>query len=197
MVLDLLHFIEGKADVGYAALNLRQSAHIELADLRHHGWIGRQVMLDAHHDVAAGSKHVCQERVFGEFDGVAVVEDRDRQHDHAGIGLHFLVAPHCDVDRDRPVVARRVVERQRLVVNRPFAGGEITNNHQRRKRKQNCNTTLHVRPRRPASGNFRCSRLCGLVVHNICHDDVTGRLNIVTCPPYHCAAHPLIVQMHT
>src|ERR1700730_3520153 len=46
-------------------------------------------------------------------------------------------------------------------------------------------------------GNFNCSRLCGLVVHHICHGDVTGRLNIVTRPPYHCAMHPPVVQCTT
>jgi hypothetical protein len=87
-------------------------------------------------------------RVLGEFDGVAVVEDRRRQRDHAGIRLHFLVAPHGDVDRDRTVVARRVVERQRFVADRPFACGEIRDSHQCRKRNQNSNSTFHVRPRR-------------------------------------------------
>src|SRR5260370_12422404 len=47
------------------------------------------------------------------------------------------------------------------------------------------------------SGNFKCSRLCGLVVQYICHGDVTGRLNIVTGPPYHFAMHPLVVQCTT
>ena len=85
--------------------------------------------------IAAGGEHVRQKRVLGEFDGVAMVEDRHRQRDHAGIGLHFLVAPHGDIDRDRTVAARRVIERQRLVTDRPFAHGEVPDRNQRAKRK--------------------------------------------------------------
>ena len=107
--LDLLHLVDGKLDVGDAALILRQTADIEFADLRHHRRIGRQIMLDADRQIAARGEHVREEGIFGEFDGVAVVEDRHRQLDHAGIRLHFLVAPHGDIDRDRTVVARRIV----------------------------------------------------------------------------------------
>ena len=62
-------------------------------------------MLDADRHVAARGENVRQEGILGEPDGVAVVEDRHRQRDHAGIRLHLLVAPHGDVDRDRTVVA--------------------------------------------------------------------------------------------
>ena len=63
-------------------------------------------------------------------------------------GLHFLVAPDGDVHRDRTVIARRIVERQRLVTDRPFGDGEIRNRGQHAKRKQNGNSTFHVDPRR-------------------------------------------------
>jgi len=43
---------------------------------RHHGRIGRQIMLDADRQIAARGENVRQKRVFGEFDGVAMVEDR-------------------------------------------------------------------------------------------------------------------------
>jgi len=46
------------------------------------------------------------------FDGVAVIENRDRQLDHAGVGLHFLVAAHGDIDCDQAIIARGIVERQ-------------------------------------------------------------------------------------
>ena len=45
--LDLLHLVDGEMDVGDAALNLRQAADIELADLGHHRRIGRQIVLRA------------------------------------------------------------------------------------------------------------------------------------------------------
>ena len=46
---------------------------------RHHGRIGRQIMLDADRQIAARGENVRQKRVFGEFDGVAMVEDRHGQ----------------------------------------------------------------------------------------------------------------------
>ena len=94
-------------DVGDAALHLRQTADIEFAGLGHHRRIGRQVMLRAERQVAARGKHVGEERILGVLDRVAVIEDRHRQRDHAGIGLHFLVAPDGDIDCDRTVAARR------------------------------------------------------------------------------------------
>ena len=123
--LDLLHFVDGKMDVGDAALNLRQAADIELADLGHHRRIGRQIMLRADRQIAARGEGVGEERILGVLDGVAVIEDRNRQLDHAGIGLHFLVAPNGDIDRDQTIVARRIMEGDRLVTDRPFARGEV------------------------------------------------------------------------
>ena len=107
--LELAHLLDGESDVGNAALDLRQSADIELARLGHHRRVGRQVMLNADSHVAARSKHVGQERVLGELDGVAVVEDSDRQLDHAGFGLHLPVATHGDIDLDQPVAAGGIV----------------------------------------------------------------------------------------
>src|SRR6476620_4535157 len=123
--LDSLHFLDRKLYVCNAAQVLRLTADIELADFRHHRWIGRQIVLDANRYIATEGKSVRQKRVFGELYGVAMVEDRHRQLDHAGIGLHFLVAPYGDVHGDRTVVARWIVERQRLVTDRPIARGEV------------------------------------------------------------------------
>ena len=150
--LNVFHFARGKADVGNATLNLRQPANIEFADFRHHRCIGRQVMLDADRHKPAHGKDVRQKSVLGEFDGVAVVEDRHRQLDHAGVRLHFLVPPHRDVHGNRTVVAARVVEGQCLVADRPFAPGEIGDRQQRAKRNQYRNPTLHARPRRTDPG---------------------------------------------
>jgi hypothetical protein len=150
--LDLLHFFDGELYVGNAAQVLRLTANIELADFCHRRCIGRQIMLDADGYVAARGKTVPQIKVLGEFDGVAVVEDRHRQRDHAGVRLHFLVAPHRDIHRDRTIIARRIVERQGLVADRPFARGEIRDRHQRGKRNENSNSTFHVRPRRTDPG---------------------------------------------
>ena len=50
--------------------------------------------------------------------------------DHAGIGLHFLVAANGDIDRHQTVVARRIMERDRLVPDRPLARGEIRDSDQ-------------------------------------------------------------------
>src|SRR6202011_102950 len=118
-------------------------------------------MLDADCNIAAGGKDVRQERVLGEFDGVAVVENRHRQLDHAGIRLHLFVAPYRDVYRHGAVIARRIVERQRLVADRPFARGEIRNRQQRAKQNQNGNSTLHVVLGAPLGARSYYSRLCG------------------------------------
>src|SRR6266576_1954747 len=144
--LDSLHFLDRKLYVCNAAQVLRLTADIELADFRHHRWIGRQIVLDANRYIATEGKSVRQKRVFGELYGVAMVEDRHRQLDHAGIGLHFLVAPYGDVHGDRTVVARWIVERQCLVTDRPIARGEVPNRKQRAKRSKNGNSTSHVNP---------------------------------------------------
>src|SRR5258708_40138972 len=109
--LDSLHLVAGKLYVCNASLVLRVPDDIELDDFRHHRWIGRQIVLDANRYIATEGKSVRQKRVFGELYGVAMVEDRHRQLDHAGIGLHFLVAPYGDGHGDRTVVARWIVER--------------------------------------------------------------------------------------
>ena len=118
-------------DVGDAALNLRQAADIEFAGLGHHRRIGRQIMLRADRKIAARGKDVGEERILGVLDGVAVVEDRHRQFDQAGVGLHFLVPANRDPDGNQTVVTRGVVEDERLVPDRPFAHGEIADDHQR------------------------------------------------------------------
>ena len=102
-------------DVGDAALNLRQAADIEFTGLGHHRRIGRQIMLRADSQIAARGKGVGEERVLGVLDGVAVIDDRNRQRDHAGIGLHFLVAPNGNLDGNQTVVARRIMERDGLM----------------------------------------------------------------------------------
>ena len=133
--LDLPHFIDSKADVGDIALVLRLTADIEFTDLRHHRRIGRQVMLDADHQIAASSKQVCQKRVLGEFNGIAVIDDRHGQFDQAGIGLQFLVAPNGYIDSDQTVIARRICEGEHLVPDRPLARREIAGRNKYAKRK--------------------------------------------------------------
>jgi len=142
--LNILHLFDSEADVGDAALILRPTANIDLADLRHHWRIGRQIMLNADSDVATRGKNVRQKRILGEFDGIAVAEDRDRQTDHAGVRLHFLVAPYRNIDLYLTVIARRIVKRDRLVSDGPFAGGKITRSNQHAQRKQNPNSTFHI-----------------------------------------------------
>src|ERR1700694_2427278 len=56
-----------------------------------------------------------------------------------------------------------------------------------------CSSSAYPTP----GGPVPMSETLRSLVHNICHDDVTGRLNVVNWPPDHCAAHPLIVQMHS
>src|SRR5438270_1828236 len=58
--LDFLHLLESEMDVGYAALNLRQPAGIELADLCHHRRVGRQIVLRADRQVTAHREDVCE-----------------------------------------------------------------------------------------------------------------------------------------
>src|SRR5437764_5350498 len=77
--LDRHHLLDGKADVGNAAQVLRLTTDVEFAGFRDHWWIGRQIMLDANTQVAAESEHVGNEGVFSKLDGIAVVEDSDRQ----------------------------------------------------------------------------------------------------------------------
>src|SRR5438046_9662319 len=88
--LDSLHFLDRKLYVYNAAQVLRLTADIELADFRHHRWIGRQIVLDANRYIATEGKSVRQKRVFGELYGVAMVEDSHRQLYYAGIRLPFL-----------------------------------------------------------------------------------------------------------
>src|SRR5437588_5625763 len=141
-------------------------------------------MLDAEYFIAAGGEDVCQEGIFGELDGVAVIEDRNRQLDHAGVRLQFLVAPDGDIELDRTIVARSVIEGDRLVADRPFARGEIGHREQRANRNQNRNSTFHVRPRSKASSpGFQCSGTLtvplSLLSLNIRHTDVTGSPKVV------------------
>src|SRR5664280_3751989 len=85
-------------------------------------------------------------------------------------------APHGDVHRDQTVVALRVIERQRLVTDRPFARGEVPDRHQRAKRSQNGNSMFHVRALTSRAG---CQRLRPLrsVVPNVCHGAATWESN--------------------
>jgi len=81
--MDLPHFLDCKSDIGNAALNLRETSDIDLADLGHHGRIAWQIVLDADDFITARGHEVCQERILGVLDGVAEIDDRDRQPDHA------------------------------------------------------------------------------------------------------------------
>ena len=131
--LDPMHFLDGKSDVGNAAQVLRLAPDVEFADFCHHRRVGGQIMLDADHHIAAGSEYVRQERIFGELDCIAVVEDRQRQDDHAGIRLHFPVPPDGNVNFDWTIASAGVVERERLVTNRPLAHGEVPDRRQHEK----------------------------------------------------------------
>ena len=57
-------------------------------------------------------------------------------------------APHGDVHRYYSIIPRLVMERQRLVTDRPFARGEVPDRDQRAKQSQNGNSTFNDRPRR-------------------------------------------------
>src|SRR5436190_13690515 len=94
--LDFLHFLDGKLYIGNATYVLRLTADIEFADFRHHWRIGRQIMLYADREIPPHREYVGDEGVLSKFYGVAVVDNRDRQLDHASVGLHFLVAPDRD-----------------------------------------------------------------------------------------------------
>ena len=163
--LDLLHLLDGEMNVGDAALDLRQAADIELADLGHHRRIGRQVMLRGEHQIAARREDGREERILGVLDRVAVVDHRHRQLDHAGIGLHLLVPANGDVDRNQTAIARRIVEGDRLMPDRPLVRGEIAHHEQRAQRKQNGNSTFHLVLGATCAGPLRRpvfrSRLCG------------------------------------
>jgi hypothetical protein len=63
-----------------------------------------------------------------------MAEDRDRQLDHFGHRLHFPIAADGDFERALATLAQDVVRRQRRVVDRPFARGEIEDNGQRAER---------------------------------------------------------------
>jgi hypothetical protein len=128
--LNLLHFVDGEMDVGHAALNLRQTADIGLADLGHHRRIGRQVMLRADGEISAPSEDGRQERVLGVLDGVAVIEDRNRQFDQASVGLRFLIAANGDMNGNKTIVAVGIVECNRLVPDRPLVRGDIRDGDQ-------------------------------------------------------------------
>jgi hypothetical protein len=54
--LDLPHFLHCKSDIGNAALNLRETSDLELADLGHHGRIAWQIVLDARQHMGDSSR---------------------------------------------------------------------------------------------------------------------------------------------
>jgi hypothetical protein len=59
------------------------------------------------------------------------------------IRFHLPVAPDRDIDIDRTVGPQGIIERQRRVTDRPFAGGEIANCREHAKRQQNCHSAFH------------------------------------------------------
>ena len=99
-------------------------------------------MLNARHEISASRKHVGEERVFREFYGIAVINNGDRQGEHAGIRLHLLVPADSDRDIDL-AITRSVIERESLVTDRPFARGEIRDDDDRKQTKQDENSALH------------------------------------------------------
>jgi hypothetical protein len=60
-----------------------------------------------------------------------VIEDRNRQLQQSGVSLHLPVAADGDVDRDRTIVALGVIERDRLMTDRPLARRQIAHDQQR------------------------------------------------------------------
>jgi hypothetical protein len=56
--------------------------------------------------------------------------------DHFGDRFNFAIAANGDIDRDRTIAAQGVAECQGLVMNGPFARGEIGNHHDKRKPKE-------------------------------------------------------------
>jgi hypothetical protein len=141
--LDLFQLVDREQDIGNAAIILQPAADIFFPHLRHHRIVGLEVVLDAHDHVAAGGKNVGEKGVLGEFDGIAMIEDRHGQFDHVGHRLHLPVAANGDIDGDRAVASQRVKECQRLVMDRPFARGEIGDCYQRANRKHGGNAAFH------------------------------------------------------
>ena len=78
------------------------------------------------------------------LDGVAVIDDRNRQLDQARIGLQQLVAAYGDLNLYEAVVAVGIVERDRLMFDRPLAHSEVGDDQKRGQRKQNGNSTFHL-----------------------------------------------------
>ena len=140
---DLLQVFNRELNVGYTALVNRKAADIELADLGHQRRIAGKVMLDADRQIATSGEEVREERVLGEFDGVAVIEDRDRQLDHASERLHFLVPAHRNINGDWPI-ARLIEESHRLMPNEPLAATEIGCRDDGTERKYDDDSALHV-----------------------------------------------------
>ena len=101
--LPLLQLAQHEQNIGFAFLVDAGAAHIRLARYRHQRRIGRIVLLDAGHKIAARGKHVGKERVLGVLDRVAVRDDRDRKLPEAFIGLELIVATHREVDCNRPL----------------------------------------------------------------------------------------------
>jgi hypothetical protein len=101
-------------------------------------------VLDADGEVATSSEDVREKRVFGKSHRVAVAEDHNRQVDDSGVGPQFLIAAYGDIDRDRAIIARWIVERQCLVADCPFARGKISDGERRANQKQDDNSALDV-----------------------------------------------------
>jgi len=81
-------------------------------------------VLDRQRQIAAQCEHVGKEGILGVLDGVAVIDDRDRQRLHPSHRPDFGITPDRDIDRDH-AVACRIIKLDRLVPHRPFAEREI------------------------------------------------------------------------
>jgi hypothetical protein len=140
----LFHLVEGEHDVADAAVVLHPPPDIFLADLGHHRIVARKIVLDADDHVATRGEGVGEEGVLGALHRVAVTQDRNRQIDHLGDRFHLAVAAHGKFDRDVAILAQRVKEGDGLVVDRPFACGEIAKRHDDAERKQNDKSAFHI-----------------------------------------------------
>ncbi|QQO17018.1 hypothetical protein JJB99_13175 [Bradyrhizobium diazoefficiens] len=103
VLLPLFQLGQREKNVGLAADVDLAPADIFLADMGYERRIARQVLLDAGHEIAARGKHVGKEGILGGLDGVAVADDGKRELPEAEIGLGLVIAPHGELDRDRPL----------------------------------------------------------------------------------------------
>ena len=97
-----------------------------------------------------------------------------KDSDQAGVRPHLSVTTHRDIDRDRAVIARPIVERQRLVTDCPFTRGKISNDEHRASRKQD----HFVQPKRPAMKRFMRGLLDVLKISDVVPNSISSPRNM-------------------